>query len=314
MINITKYDDLIISFLERGATNSFVTNTFGTSLDVFYKGIHRRIRKVGITGLKVSQSNQSVILELTDPSTRDTTLQKYKNIIAQKQQSQEHIKQLKKLYNQKNQLHSNRMIKKHNEEIVSVVNQCCYDFSDSDKSFMKSEIIKKSKEIPNIVGSSYITHIGAMIFLMAKCPANSNFPLKETVVLERLTKIQHTSVSSFRDAIVRLKQAGMETCRVTYEIAILSRKNELTNMYQIMSLDISDTIEKAIQLSKTEPIRRSMMGRHPYAVAAGLIYACQPAHGLRQHEIVKIFEITEVSLRNVTRLLRELNLPGEDKK
>ena len=297
MFRLLKIDLIILEFLKYGKLEKQVTENYMSCL-VIYKQLHSRIINLNLEGIKVHKQDQQIVLTLQDLKYGKINLKIYEDkqliILQQKKQKPQQRPKNKKLIQQS--------YNKFNLFTKQCVNACCYDFTDIDKLFMISEINKK-KNLFVGPGSIWISNICAMIFLIARCPANSDFPLKETQILERIKLIKHISRSSFSKILNKLKLAGLESCRITYEIILLSSKDKLLKIYNKESIDISGTIEKAICLSKTEKIRKIMLGRNPYSVSAGLIYYCHTGHKLSKIQLSTIFNISPVTLLKVIRLL-----------
>lgn len=188
-------------------------------------------------------------------------------------------------------------MKKRVNLISDVVDKICYDFPDADKEFLKREI---SEKLPIIATRrrSIVLQITTLVYLLSKCPSNSDRPLSLKEIYLRYAMVEKPiQISTFFNAIKDAKSKGIQSCRLTPEIIITSKKGNLANFLNISEEEINEIIDRAVKIVKHEEVRKKLSGRNPYVTAATAVYlSCEGYRIIAQADVGYIFGVTTSSI------------------
>jgi len=187
------------------------------------------------------------------------------------------------------------------KKIKSVINAVCYDFSESDKQFLYNEVCTRMP-ILHRTGHGFVEETAALIYLLSKCPANSDKPLKFSEVYKRYSTLPvHFPEDKLRVVISAMRVNGVKTCRINYDTVIQSHKNELYEKAETKGISrpiMTEAIDHAHRILKDPRIRVMCIGRNPYVVVAGVLYYCTNKSFI-QIDYANIFKITTPSIRYI---------------
>jgi transcription initiation factor TFIIIB Brf1 subunit/transcription initiation factor TFIIB len=270
------------------------------------KTLHRRTAVNKIPGIKIHFINGKCIIELED-GMRQTILDRYDELRATRERMLTETRDRQKArlpkYSQKSR--ERKRIRHVTDNISNVVDIICYDFSESDKMFLKHEIGEKIG-LANFRGRAYHVTIAALIYLLSKCPANSETPLQFKDVYTRYSKVDgHDQIRCLYDAVKDAKEAGVQSCKITCEMVITSKKDALLKYAEEKKIpqdEIRDIMSKSIDFTKLEAVKREMIGKNPFVVSAASFYLHRNQNtNITQDDVGYIFNVTPVSIRNTMR-------------
>lgn len=161
----------------------------------------------------------------------------------------------------------------------------------------------------HIPGYSWAGIMLASIYLTLKCPSNSDTPLTIKEIREKVTPFTTpTSRREIPKCVKLLREQGLfpEICIVSPLQHIVSRKKTLRKHLSLEEYElVRDTAKK---LEKNQNYRKWKQGRRPTTLAAATVYATLVFYNIKrpmsnwyilpQREIAKIFNLTDVSIRN----------------
>lgn len=353
---ITPWDIKLIEFLESDNTSHHYDTDNPRNVS---GAIGCRVKLIGLEGIEVHIRGDIVEISL-QPQYRASNLQKYTDWKAKResilQATQERI--VKKRKENTKAIRDEHRIMSISEITDEMVDLICFDFAESDKTFLKKEITNKLLKSA-VKGRSYSSQVVALIYLLSKCPANAEKPLQFREIFNRYSKYDnHESIVALYDAIKYEKENGMQTCRLTPDMIIMSKKDELLKLTDSPSVPKPDIerikdrfgafstannvpIEKiaeiitingsipvksgtiteqamlslidiAIDFVKSEKVKKELMGKNPYIVAASAIYRFHNGYSVMTQEMIgAIFGCTSVSIRNTVKRLSEVALMGD---
>lgn len=282
------YDDIILNFLENKEKIRILVE-IEAHCTTIYLVLKRRITFINLKSVSVGIKNNECYLLSINEWEREKDYEKFKDFTSNIQ------------YLDNAELSENEL----GDKIQFYVNKICIDFTEQDKKHLINEI-KKTKIRLLFYGFTHETLIVAHIFLLAKCPANSDKPLNIREIYRRLRKINpDINISILNSAVYRLRDVGVENCKITPENTINSFKDKLIEFYNKLGLDGLEIINKAIEKSRDPIIKRKTIGRNPYVLGASLIRIVQPKNGIYQREIAEIFGVSILSTSNTCTVLAE---------
>jgi transcription initiation factor TFIIIB Brf1 subunit/transcription initiation factor TFIIB len=306
---ITHNDKAILDFLNGTAMMDKVPSS---NSETMAKALSRRIKIHKLEGLKARLLEGTCYLQVDDPSFKTKNLEIYHQVEEARKKMKEDTKlRIKEYLRTHKRPPSSRRIDHMSDSISDTVDKVCYDFSETDKEFLKSEITKKLTTIKT-KGRSYHIQTAAMVYLLSKCPANSEKPLQFKEVFSRYCSVDgHAGITAFYDAISFVKENGVQSCRITCEMVINSKKDALMKFAEnskIPQTDMEGVIANAIDLSRKNKL--AMQGKNPFVVSATDIYYSRgKCNAITQRMLSEIFHVTEVSIRNTINRYVELGIP-----
>ena len=148
----------------------------------------------------------------------------------------------------------------------------------------------------------------AAAYLYSKCPGNSDKAVDYKVAALAIKKTHGHNGASLINGIKYVKELGFipEYCVVTSTVILRNMKNDESNK------QYDEILDAAIEISESEKVRKLRQGKSPSVVAAACFYYASLMENsiLTQSDIVLLFNVTEVSLRNFWRHIK----PEDDKK
>jgi hypothetical protein len=176
--------------------------------------------------------------------------------------------------------------------VEKYVDVLCEDFSPADIDYIKKSIVELYTQK---AFTEVLVGVASAIYLMSKCPANTDVPLSISEITKRVNTIAPRPRSSISLTISKLS-TKIKTCRITPEMLIVANRRELLNIVS------ENTISNAIILSKNSDFKREFIGRNPYVLSASLIIIelLSPSKQTLL-EICKLFNVSLESTKIVKR-------------
>jgi len=207
------------------------------------------------------------------------------------------------------------------EECERLLESITRDFSESDRDFLKDEINSTLRELS--ISRSRLSFIPSSVYLLAKCPANTDAPLSLADIDERVHEwidlARHESgdpvsdkvlFRSWKSTLTYLKREGIfQECRVTPQIiiygywdALMTRWKEFhrfTDLYSI-SYDLDEIMDLVDRILEGEDMRLNLVGKNPYVTAAAVCYIIGflKEYNFTQMFLAMFFNITEPAIRH----------------
>lgn len=316
--HFTKYDTIIKKYLDDPKHTMLVECPNRNAAEAMSKALYRRIKTQKLPNISSHLWESNCYISCID---KESVRQRYEEINKIKTEMHNLSREKAKANIRRAQKTHGEMVRKERAQsiIVNTVNCVCYDFTKLDQAFLTSEIIDKIENISvNMKGRSYTLMTSAFIYLLSKCPANSDKPLQYREVYRRyLATGEGLSEAAFFDAISILRNAGVETCRITPQMIINSHKDDLIAMggqFGISQIDMGGMIDLAIAVVNDPKLKWDLAGRNPFALAAAAVYMSRGELPVTQDMISGVFNITEVSIRNITRRIKEIRGEIEPRK
>jgi hypothetical protein len=181
---------------------------------------------------------------------------------------------------------------------------------ESDRAYLSKEIAEKLKDI-DLRGRSLDVVVAATLYLVGKCPSNSDKPLKYSEVFNRYKQAHPNGIRmrTFYDTILYLKECGISTCQITPEIILQTRKESVCTTCNLTPQEFEEISMVSNIIFKKPEVKKMLMGKDPYSFTAGIFYylgKTRYPNKVTQAQLALSFASTEVSIRSTVSRLADI--------